>query len=69
MIFVHGDCFSGFHVRFRDIARGGLRVVTPQTDEQLGIESARLFQEAYNLAFAQQLKVRCWQATGSLFVI
>jgi glutamate dehydrogenase len=57
VIFVHGDCFSGFHVRFRDISRGGLRIVTPHADEQLGVESARLFQEAYNLAFAQQLKV------------
>ena len=27
--YVHGRRFRGFHVRFRDIARGGLRVVTP----------------------------------------
>merc|ERR1719195_2001754 len=29
VFFVHGDCFHGFHNRFQNIARGGLRLVTP----------------------------------------
>jgi len=56
VIFVHGRRFNGFHVRFRDIARGGLRIVTPQTTEQFALESARQYDECYSLAFAQQLK-------------
>ena len=55
-LFVHGRRFNGFHVRFRDIARGGLRVVLPQSSEQHALESARQYDEAYSLAFAQQLK-------------
>ncbi len=43
-------------MRFRDIARGGLRVVVPVSHEQHQIESARAYNEAYSLAFAQQLK-------------
>lgn len=38
MFYVHGRRFNGFHVRFRDIARGGLRLVTPGSVEQLAIE-------------------------------
>ena len=41
VFYVHGRRFNGFHVRFRDIARGGMRLVTPNSVEQLAIESAR----------------------------
>lgn len=54
--FVHGRGFHGFHVRFKEIARGGLRVVKPQTLALFERESERLYDEAYGLAFAQQLK-------------
>lgn len=43
-------------VRFRDIARGGLRVVAPRSKEQHAAESTRTYNEAYSLAFTQQLK-------------
>jgi len=56
IFFTHGRRFAGFHLRFRDISRGGLRVVTPRNQELLGVESARQLQECYDLAFAQQLK-------------
>lgn len=56
VFFVHGRGFNGFHVRFRDIARGGLRVIRTAGEEQHGIEGDRLYDEVYNLAFAQQLK-------------
>lgn len=56
IVFVHGRRFNGFHVRFRDIARGGMRLVTPSSAEQHALESARQYDECYNLAFAQQLK-------------
>lgn len=56
IVFVHGRRFNGFHVRFRDIARGGMRLVTPGSAEQHALESARQYDECYGLAFAQQLK-------------
>jgi glutamate dehydrogenase len=56
VFFVHGRDFNGFHVRFRDIARGGVRAIHPRGIEQFTREQERLYDEAYNLAFAQQLK-------------
>jgi len=56
VLFIHGRRFNGYHTRFRDISRGGLRLVAPANSEQLALESARLYDECYGLAFAQQLK-------------
>lgn len=56
VFFSHGRNFNGFHCRFRDIARGGLRIVTPNTADQFVLEGSRQFDEAYGLSFAQQLK-------------
>lgn len=56
VLFSHGRRFNGYHVRFRDIARGGMRLVTPSNAEQLALESARQYDECYGLAYAQQLK-------------
>ncbi len=56
LLFAHGRRFNGYHVRFRDISRGGLRLVTPASVEQYALESARHYDECYGLAFAQQLK-------------
>lgn len=47
--FVYGRRFQAFHVRFRDIARGGLRVVAPRTKDQHAAESTRTYNEAYSL--------------------
>ncbi len=54
--FIHGADFDGFHVRFRDIARGGVRIVPTQNQENHLYEINRLYDEAYGLAYAQQLK-------------
>lgn len=56
VLFIHGRRFNGYHTRFRDISRGGLRLVAPASSEQLALESARQYDECYGLAFAQQLK-------------
>jgi len=56
IVFAHGRKFNAYHVRFRDISRGGLRLVTPPTSEQMALESAHQYDECYGLAFAQQLK-------------
>ncbi len=54
--FVHGRGFDGFHNRFQDIARGGLRVIRTTNLAQHTRESERLFDEVYGLSWAQQLK-------------
>mmetsp|Transcript_22373 Transcript_22373/g.44680 ORF Transcript_22373/g.44680 Transcript_22373/m.44680 type:complete len:1066 (+) Transcript_22373:35-3232(+) len=56
VFFSHGRRFNGYHVRFRDISRGGMRIVTPGTGEQLALESGRHYDECYGLSFAQQMK-------------
>lgn len=56
IVFAHGRKFDGYHVRFRDIARGGMRLVTPPTPEQYALESSHQYDECYGLAFAQQMK-------------
>jgi glutamate dehydrogenase len=56
VFFVHGRSFNGFHVRFRDISRGGMRVIRPRHADQHAAETERLYDEAYGLASAQQLK-------------
>ena len=54
--FVAGRHFNGYHNRFRDIARGGLRVVLPPSLEAHAAESRRHFMECFGLSWAQQLK-------------
>ncbi len=56
VFFVHGRGYNGFHVRFKEIARGGLRVIRPRDTAQHAREVDRLYDEVYGLAFAQQQK-------------
>jgi len=67
--FVHGQGWDGFHLRFRDIARGGVRVVRPRGPDQLAAESDRLYDEVYGLAQAQQLKNKDIPEGGAKAVI
>jgi len=67
--FVHGQGWDGFHLRFRDIARGGVRVVRPKGPDQLAAEADRLYDEAYGLAQAQQLKNKDIPEGGAKAVI
>jgi len=56
VFFIIGSEFRGFHVRFRDISRGGIRVIKSNTREDFAQNVSTLFQENYNLAFTQQRK-------------
>lgn len=47
---------SGFHIRFRDIARGGIRIVRSQNLQAYMNNSDFIFDENYNLAATQQKK-------------
>ncbi len=69
VFFVQGRAFEGFHVRFREIARGGVRVVKPIGAEQHAIEAERLYEEVYGLASAQQLKNKDIPEGGAKAVI
>ena len=69
VFFVHGRSFNAFHVRFRDIARGGVRAVRPIGADQFAREAERLYDEAYGLAFAQQLKNKDIPEGGAKAVI
>jgi glutamate dehydrogenase len=54
--FVFGRGYFGFHNRFKEIARGGLRVVRPVNLAQHSRERDKLFDEVYGLSWAQHLK-------------
>ncbi|KXS12524.1 NAD-dependent glutamate dehydrogenase [Gonapodya prolifera JEL478] len=56
MFLVIGSEFRGFHVRFRDIARGGIRIIRSRNREAFSINLRNLFDENYNLASTQQRK-------------
>ncbi|CAE6442417.1 unnamed protein product [Rhizoctonia solani] len=56
MFFVIGSEFRGFHIRFRDVARGGIRIVRSRNKENYSINQRMLFDENYALAATQTLK-------------
>jgi glutamate dehydrogenase len=59
----------GFHLRFRDIARGGIRIVKSRSPEAYDINARSLFDENYNLASTQQYKNKDIPEGGSKGVI
>lgn len=56
IFFIKGMHYFGYHIRFRDLARGGLRTVFPERHEQMLVERDTVFSECYNLAYTQQKK-------------
>ena len=56
MFMVIGSEFRGFHLRFQDIARGGIRIVKSRNREMWSINARTQFDENYNLANTQQRK-------------
>ncbi|MEZ7892459.1 MAG: NAD-glutamate dehydrogenase [Candidatus Wallbacteria bacterium] len=56
LFFVNGKEFIGYHIRFRDIARGGIRLVKSRTEEDFEFKADFIFDENYNLAHTQQRK-------------
>ncbi|MGE4297586.1 MAG: NAD-glutamate dehydrogenase domain-containing protein [Desulfovibrionaceae bacterium] len=67
--FFHGPLMQGFHVRYRDMARGGMRVVPTRSQEHFEMESNRLFDEVTGLALAQQYKNKDIPEGGSKAVL
>lgn len=56
IFFIKGMHFFGFHIRFKDLARGGLRTVFPERTEHIIADRNQIFTECYNLALTQQYK-------------
>lgn len=56
IFFLKGMFYIGFHIRFKDLSRGGLRTVFPKGLEQMYWERNNVFSECYNLAYTQQKK-------------
>ena len=56
IFFVVGSDFRGFHVRFRDVSRGGIRIIRSRNKENYSINQRTLFDENYGLARTQHLK-------------
>lgn len=56
MFIVIGSEFRGFHLRFRDVARGGIRIIRSRNKESYSINLRTLFDENYALAATQQRK-------------
>jgi glutamate dehydrogenase len=54
--FFVGREFVGFHIRFRDIARGGIRIVKSGSRAEYEHNRETIFLENYNLAHTQQRK-------------
>lgn len=69
IFFVKGMYFLNFHIRFRDLSRGGVRTVFPEKIEQFKVERNNIFTECYNLAFTQQKKNKDIPEGGSKSVI
>lgn len=56
VIFVVSKTFYGFHIRFEEIARGGIRILHSRTLDQLERNGRSLFEECFSLALTQQKK-------------
>lgn len=69
LFFLVGAEFRGFHIRFRDIARGGIRIVRSRSWDAYETNVRNLFDENYNLASTQQRKNKDIPEGGSKGVI
>jgi len=56
IMFIKGMHYFGFHIRFKDLSRGGLRTIFPQQVERMRVERNYVFTECYGLAYTQHMK-------------
>jgi glutamate dehydrogenase len=69
IFFIRGMHFIGFNIRFKDLARGGVRTVITDRFEQHAYERNNIFAEGYNLALTQQKKNKDIPEGGAKTVI
>lgn len=65
MFMIIGAEFRSFHLRFRDVARGGIRIIRSRNREAYSINVRSLFDENYLLAATQQRKNKDLPEGGS----
>ncbi len=56
IFYLKGMHYFGFHIRFKNLSRGGLRTVFPEKKERMLAERNTIFTECYNLAYTQNKK-------------
>lgn len=69
LFFLYSSHLLGFHIRFKDLARGGVRTVIPAKMETYQNECNNIFSEAYNLAYTQQKKNKDIPEGGSKMAV
>ncbi len=69
IFYMTGRNYRTFQVRWKDISRGGLRVVMPRNNADYDYAQSGLFDEVYGLSFAQQLKNKDIPEGGSKAVL
>jgi glutamate dehydrogenase len=69
IFFFKGMNFFAFHIRFKDLARGGLRTIYPTQVEQMIAERNHVFTECYHLAWTQNKKNKDIPEGGAKAVI
>ncbi|KAI8397790.1 Glutamate/Leucine/Phenylalanine/Valine dehydrogenase [Nakaseomyces glabratus] len=69
LFFVVGNTFKGFHIRFKDVARGGIRIVCSRNQDIYDTNSKTVIDENYQLASTQQRKNKDIPEGGSKGVI
>ncbi|CAH0476951.1 unnamed protein product [Peronospora belbahrii] len=69
VIFVIGSEFRGFHVRFLDVARGGIRMIRSSHAQVYLNNASSLFDECYGLASTQHRKNKDIPEGGSKGVV
>lgn len=69
IFFILGKEMLGFHVRFEEIARGGIRIVRSRTEREFETNSEFVFDEIYRLAHTQQQKNKDIPEGGSKGII
>lgn len=69
IFYITGKDYRFFQVRWKDVARGGLRVVMPKTSIDHGYAISGLFDEVYGLSLGQQLKNKDIPEGGSKAVM
>lgn len=69
IFFIVGKDYRLFQMRWKDISRGGLRVVMPRTASDYDYALAGMFDEVYGLSHAQQLKNKDIPEGGSKAVL
>ncbi len=69
IFFMKGMHFFGFHIRFKDLSRGGLRTVCPERLEQYINDRNSVFTECYGLSYTQQKKNKDIPEGGSKGII